>query len=802
MRDRDRLTLAAAIATVLTSSSLGSVLNLGAWPVAVIGVVALIAGLSILGRRFGLPPLAGPLLGAVGVLLYVTVIFAGSAAVLGVLPGPGALRLLAATVRSGFIDIQGMAPPVPAHGGILLITVGGVALVTLAADLLAATLRRPPLAGLPLLALFAVPAGIAPNGSGVLPFALSVGGYLLLLGADRTDRLARWGRPLRTTAQLGHLDRLAAASYGEEPPTGAMGRRIGLGAICLALVVPVLLPGLREPLFGGNGSAGTGSGSGTGITTYNPIVRLKDQLASSRTQVLLTIRTDETSPTPYLRMAGLDQFDGRTWSQSSLRAGREQRITRDDVLPAAALPGPPATTTVDITKALDARWLPLPYQPTAVRVPGDWRWEGKTGTIFSTRDNARGTSYRVASRRLAPDPDVLDKAQLSAQNAISLSPYLAVPETMPPIIRQEADRIVAKAKAVSNYAKAVAFQKYFRSESFTYSLKVPQGNSDDAIANFLEVRQGFCEQFAATMALFARMEGIPARVAVGFTYGERSGNAYVVTTKDAHAWPELYFPGAGWLPFEPTPVAGRFQAASPAYTQGATSNDSAATGAEGDQPPPKPGTTLNDKHLVGHDQEGSALPLDAVQARERHPWRFSAGGLVAAALLATPYLLRRIRRRQRWAVAVTSADWAHAAWADLRDDARDLRLVWPASASPRGTASWLQAHASLAPPVVTALGRLVTAEEQARYRRNSALTAPSSAAGSEAADLRAAETVVRRALGGQVSAPRRWLARLTPASAIDQLKAAAGRAGAAGDRYERAAARWFRMLLSRRSSAT
>src|SRR5262249_15182489 len=82
-------------------------------------------------------------------------------------------------------------------------------------------------------------------------------------------------------------------------------------------------------------------------------------------------------------------------------------------------------------------------------------------------------------------------------------------------------------------------------------------------------KTGYCEQFASSMALLARLLGIPARVGMGYTAGtQRSDGSWVVSTKDAHAWPELYFSGVGWLRFEPTPAGGVGQGSAtvPAYT--------------------------------------------------------------------------------------------------------------------------------------------------------------------------------------------------------------------------------------------
>ena len=80
----------------------------------------------------------------------------------------------------------------------------------------------------------------------------------------------------------------------------------------------------------------------------------------------------------------------------------------------------------------------------------------------------------------------------------------------------------------------------------------------ESVAAFLQQRAGYCVHFASTMAVLARDLGIPARVAVGFTAGEeQKDGSHVVKTHDAHAWPELYFGGVGWVAFEPTPAGAR-----------------------------------------------------------------------------------------------------------------------------------------------------------------------------------------------------------------------------------------------------
>ena len=104
------------------------------------------------------------------------------------------------------------------------------------------------------------------------------------------------------------------------------------------------------------------------------------------------------------------------------------------------------------------------------------------------------------------------------------------------------------------YRIALAVESYLRTK-YTYSLTPPATDYLSPYAAFLfETKTGYCQHFAGAMAALLRFNGIPARVAVGFTTGEKVGDGtYVVTRNDAHAWVEAYFPGVGWVPFDPTP---------------------------------------------------------------------------------------------------------------------------------------------------------------------------------------------------------------------------------------------------------
>jgi hypothetical protein len=128
------------------------------------------------------------------------------------------------------------------------------------------------------------------------------------------------------------------------------------------------------------------------------------------------------------------------------------------------------------------------------------------------------------------------------------------------------------------YDKVIAITNYLR-ENITYSETVPnQPPRQDSVDWFLfDIRQGFCNYYATAEIILLRSLGIPARWAVGFAQGERleDGN-YLVRQRDAHAWPEVYFPGLGWVEFEPTasqPVLSRPPGEASASEEGATNSD-------------------------------------------------------------------------------------------------------------------------------------------------------------------------------------------------------------------------------------
>jgi hypothetical protein len=132
--------------------------------------------------------------------------------------------------------------------------------------------------------------------------------------------------------------------------------------------------------------------------------------------------------------------------------------------------------------------------------------------------------------------------------------YLQLPENLSPRITELARNITTTAK--TPYDMAVAITNYLRS-TITYSATVdaPPDGTDPLVWFLFDSRKGFCNYYATAEVILLRSVGVPTRMVVGFAEGENEPpNTYIVREKDAHAWPEVYFPGIGWVEFEPTSI--------------------------------------------------------------------------------------------------------------------------------------------------------------------------------------------------------------------------------------------------------
>ena len=176
-----------------------------------------------------------------------------------------------------------------------------------------------------------------------------------------------------------------------------------------------------------------------------------------------------------------------------------------------------------------------------------------SGGAVSNLDPERPlSSYSATSLLANPKPADLRRAGSDYPGEISLS-YLQVPPLDARIPRL-AETITSGAE--NNYDKAAAIEFYLRN-NLAYTLQLPRILPHDPLANFLfERKRGHCEYFASSMAVMLRSLRIPARVVNGFRTGEFNDltSQYVVRASNAHSWVEAYFPGYGWVDFDPTPA--------------------------------------------------------------------------------------------------------------------------------------------------------------------------------------------------------------------------------------------------------
>lgn len=137
--------------------------------------------------------------------------------------------------------------------------------------------------------------------------------------------------------------------------------------------------------------------------------------------------------------------------------------------------------------------------------------------------------------------------------------YLQLPDSLPARVKELAEEVTSDQE--TNYDKAKAIEFYFVGNGYTYETKnvaVP-GRDDDYVDQFLfESKMGYCDNFSSSMVVMLRSIGIPARWVKGFTGGEfqemlgEGKRRHLITNENAHSWVEAYFPGTGWVPFEPT----------------------------------------------------------------------------------------------------------------------------------------------------------------------------------------------------------------------------------------------------------
>ena len=615
------------------------------------------------------------------------------------------------------------APPVPDAGGGVhpLLLVGGFAAMLLV-DLAACTLKRVPLAGLPLLTVASVPVSLLESDLSWWVFVPAGLGFLAMLFVQESEAISRWGRSLEDGTVLGET--------GYDVRTGSLRvNAVVIAALAtgLAVLIPTAVPASKLELF----DFGRGNGDDADISIDNPMVDLRRDLTRGQDVPVLRVTTKDPDPR-YLRISVLNRFSDNEWSPG------------DRDVPSSNVPNGSMPSLVGVAPSVprknydyevstfgnfDSRWLPTQAPIANIKAPGNWRYDASTMDFLTSDDDENAADLDYELRATVLDLKAAELAAASTSTVEVDDELLDLPDDLPQVVVKTAFEVTDKAP--TRFQKAVALQQWFREDGgFTYSLlDGPTGSGSDALVAFLDAengRIGYCEQFAAAMAAMARSINIPARVAVGFLKPDEVGpNEYEYSSHDLHTWPELYFQGAGWVRFEPTPST-RENSVAPSYT-----SERIDTGDPNGQPT---------------DQTSSAAPRPSSEApttapTEKDDAAAKQGGdeagfpwlrvLLVLVLLGLSVLTlvvpRSVRRRQR-SSRITGGP--EDAWDEMRATAVDLGRSWPAGRSPRemgavivdwfgdpdGEAVERPARGpELAPEASAALARMVAELEVSRY---------------------------------------------------------------------------------------
>lgn len=248
----------------------------------------------------------------------------------------------------------------------------------------------------------------------------------------------------------------------------------------------------------------------------------------------------------YWRGRSYDRFDGRTWSRSTLPRPLPPLRPRGGERLRQRIHATPLPTPVVFGLAMPVEARPRARLTIYRDEHGDLRYAGR-GVV---------PAYEITSRIDRPAAESLRELPLA------VPPGGAWFLQLPPIsarVRALADSVTAGAAGA--YERAAALERWLRSE-FTYTLELPATAGQATLDHFLfERRAGHCEYFSTAMVVLLRAVGVPARNVNGFLGGQWNpyGDYLVVTQNEAHSWVEVWFPGEGWLTFDPTPSAGPAQ---------------------------------------------------------------------------------------------------------------------------------------------------------------------------------------------------------------------------------------------------
>lgn len=736
-------------------------------------------GLAILCRRLGASPLVTLAVCGGALLCYLMIVFqAGNTfhglPTLAALAGLG--RSIGRAVETSNIDFA----PIPVRPGYVILTVGAMWTLGTLGEVATFRWRRPLIASMGPIALFSFLLVVGSGDIAAFLVVVFIAALLTYWALESSHRLRSWGR---------WVTPWAAIDGGEaESVTGRVARRMGVTCIAAALVAPVLLPALGTGLLSWRTPTGEGPGGGAGGSGGNidPLVKLRPQLLNQSSDEFFTVRSTGES---YWRLLSLGSFDGDAWRPLSQPDGA---VTGGKIGDEPGFDGPTRTITQSFElSGLQGQMLPAAERPDSIDIKdadeSNVAVDSESLALALRDGDAKGLSYEVTSVVPEYGFNALRTAQAGIPGDVDDQYF-----SLPPGLREQLRPVAAQwtEGAEGAFAKLVAIQERFQGGEFAYSEQVETKADENFLVNFLtRDKKGFCQQFATAFALLARDLGYPSRVSVGFLPGNAGDpstdgtTTYTVRGTHSHAWPEVFFQGYGWVPFEPTPRSDG-AARAPDFTRPPTSVSSGpidgfvgATGniSQGNTPQdPRTGREL------GADQSQCAGLRRALRAdcrantgsgaaggterRQSYAWQRTFASVARVVLLAgllwliAVPLAKELRARRRLRRASGPAAVAAAAFANFLDDASELAVTRSPAESARSYAHRLVVADRVNP---AAAERLATLYEAAEYSSTSITTAQAAEAGRLARGLR--RSMWKRASWWQRAVRLFGIGRLRPA---------------------------------------
>jgi transglutaminase-like putative cysteine protease len=332
-----------------------------------------------------------------------------------------------------------------------------------------------------------------------------------------------------------------------------MSSALTLGIVILGSLLFFVVPRYRTGYL-------TGLASQTDhITGFSETVSLGDIRKIKKSNVVVMRVTTEGNPRLFQgvkwRGVGLTSFDGRHWFNEST-----DRLPVSSSSPNRFLLPPPEGWQSRPHLLLRYRVLLTPLSTDVLfvasvprQLTGRFRMLSldQTQSLHNPQGDNSPLLYDVITEAGVPTPEELRRESTDYPPSIRL-PYVSAP-ALNPAVADLARQVTSL--ATNNYDRTLAIQNYLR-RNFGYTLDPTGIEPGDPIGSFLfKSKQGYCEYFAAAMALMLRTANIPSRLVNGFQTGSynRVGKDFVVRARDAHTWVEVYFPRYGWIPFDPTP---------------------------------------------------------------------------------------------------------------------------------------------------------------------------------------------------------------------------------------------------------